>query len=186
MVDGDFVLAESHFDDFIEYFEIWLKYFYIADWEISYTFFPTVDADGDQYKAATVVHDRFNRLAEIRLSGIWDIEPEPENLCRVAFHECMELLLADIHLMASSRHFDTLIYDREHHRLIRKFESTIMKDLWENQNELFDIQSSVEEGDGEGQGVSEDDNDEALPRSWVRSVQRSLLGRWINCISPRS
>jgi len=107
------------------------------DWEISYLF---IDSDDETPRASMKVHDRFNRIASIQLYDSWDKPPSEFHLWRMAFHEVMELMMADVHCMAMDRDFDYNSYDREHHKIIRILEAAWFDEVWKHGHEVFNFQ----------------------------------------------
>lgn len=122
-------LEDRHFDFFVECCKAWLDHFGLLGWEIHFAF---MEAEVDSPKAALSVEDFQNRIGVIYLYNEFDMVPEERYLSRVAFHEVMEVLLADIHSLAIDRAFCADEYDKEHHRVIRTLEQRvfpILKDV---------------------------------------------------------
>lgn len=119
-------LTEYHFDYWVECCRAWVKYFGLIQWEIHYSF---QEASEDSPKASCSVEDFENRLVVLYLFNDFDSEPKAGYLNIVAFHEVMELFLSDIHMLAISREWSALEYDKEHHRIIRTLEKVVYPEL---------------------------------------------------------
>lgn len=151
-MEGYFELEKKHFIYFVNACKGFISFLGLVDWEVRYFF---QEGDEDDPKACMGVEDYGNRLAAIFIFDQWDAPPTPRNLWMVAFHEVLELFMSDTRHMAESREFNALLYDREHHRIIRMLENSVFLDMWENKNELFDIQSTTEVPECTEQEISE-------------------------------
>jgi len=139
-------LVSEHFEFFVSACKNWIKFLGLTDWCLTYRF---LDEDSEDARAATLMEHRGNRVASIFLYNNWDIVPTDFALWRTAFHEVLELMLFDLHILAQRRDWDYEKYDREHHRVIRILENSFMRDMWDNGHEIFNFQSSTE-----GRGIS--------------------------------
>jgi hypothetical protein len=169
-VFGEEAVERHHFAYFVGCCKALIHQFGISDWDVAYHFF---ESDEDTPRASMVVHCRFNRVASIQLYDSWDKVPSEHHLWRTAFHEVMELLLADLGMMAQSRTFDPLAYDRESHRVIRIMESAWFEEAWHDGNEVFNFQPSTK-----GRGVSRPEipvlgSEVPVPDPGLRSKKRS-------------
>jgi hypothetical protein len=138
---GYYTLKNFHFDQFVVWFKRWLNHFNLGGWEIRYYFHESTGEKSP--KASMLMDDYCNRLAVISLFDEWDIEPDTFGLSKVAFHECLELLFADVHILAQSRNFDCETYDAAHHHVIRTFEGSMFDELWKAGHDIFDIQPPI-------------------------------------------
>ena len=137
-------ITNEHFDLFVIYCKNWIHFFSIYDWEIGYQFRET---DSDDAKASFCVSDIGNRVGTIVLYDDFGFDLTDENyayvLSKVAFHEVVEVLMADVCYLAESRGLnETNRYDREHHRVVRLLENSVHWEMWKTVNvQRIDIQS---------------------------------------------
>ncbi len=113
----------------VKLFKIWvykyINFFDLSDWEI------TIEELIEKYIRATVLWDEMasNRIANFYYEKEWieNNKLTKDEIQRVAFHEVLELLLANLRVFSvehkekiSSREVDTEI-----HRIIRKLENKV-------------------------------------------------------------
>ena len=139
-VFGEDALERHHFAYWVGCCKALIKLTGMADWDVAYHF---LGSDDVSPRASMVIHDECNRVASLQLYDSWDKVPSEHNLWRTAFHEVMELLLADIAIMAHERFFNAKSYDRESHRVIRIMEVAWFEEMWKNGHEIFNFQSST-------------------------------------------
>jgi hypothetical protein len=175
---GMYELSDTHFERFTSECDKWISFFGFNDWDLDYMF---TDEETDA-RALTAIHCQHNRVASIVLSREWDIDPTEESLSKYAFHEVLELLFSDIHVLAVNREFDLDTFDKERHRVIRILEHSIFSRVWGDDG-TFDIQSDAKRRGSAGQEIPGIHNNESVPGTWLRRLQ-SKSRRWIDCISP--
>lgn len=179
-LDNDYKeLDDSHYDYFVRCFKGWSEYIGITDWMVEYSF----RDDDDDYRAATFIYCTENRLAGVVLSNSWDVDPTDYALSKTAFHEALELLFADLTILAGKREYNEGTYDKERHRVIRMLERSLFNRMWNNGYDILDFQSDAKSGGTAGSPISEIHSDETLPDTWVQRI-KSKSRRFINSLSP--
>jgi hypothetical protein len=181
-MSDDYKLHDGHFEYFVRCCKFILSSLGFMDWNLSYRF---MGDSGENARAMTILYDRNNRVASIVLFDEWDIPPDEFTIARIAFHECMEMILGDLAIIANDRSFSEDEYERASHRVIRTFENVLFPGLYHDRPEFFDIQSLPKIQEPEGSEVSGVvDPESSVHDSWL---QRSKLFavRWINRISSR-
>ena len=178
--DGCHYVSREHFYYWVACCRLWKKFLCLGDWEVGYNY---IESDEDSPRASMEVSDAANRLAQLSIYDSWDHTPTDYYLFRTAFHEVLEMLFADVHILAQSRNFDYIRYDREHHRIIRIFEGSFFDDMWERKHELFNFQSDDEGGCIARPEVPEFHSKTDLHVSWLQRAKQGAR-RWINRLSP--
>jgi hypothetical protein len=176
----EYELSDDHFNYFVLCCKGWLDHFGIKDWQVDYAL--KEDAD-DDFRAMTIIYCESNRVSEIILANIWDVDPNDYQLSKTAFHEVLELLLADLSMMAANREFNHDVFDRERHRVIRMLERAVFNRSWNNGHNAVNIQSESEVGCSKGRKVSEIHSEVSMPDTWVQRL-KSKSRRWLDCLSP--
>jgi hypothetical protein len=177
----DYKLHTGHFDYFVSCCKLILSSLGFNDWNLSYRF---IEESGENARAMTVLYDRDNRVASIVLCNSWDIPVDEFTLTRVAFHECCELMIGDLSLIAMDRCFNEGEYERASHRLIRTLENVLFQRLYDRDITFLDFQSLPKIKEPEGQEVSEvADRKSPVHDSRLQRIKLSAI-RWINRISP--
>lgn len=169
-IKTSYTLERHHFAYFVGCCRSLVKLMGLLDWELSYQF---LGSDAETPRASATVHDAGNRLASIQLYDEWDTDPNEWRLWRTAFHEVVELLLSNMHMMATSRAFDYLSYDREHHRVIRTLENSWFTEIWNNGHDVFNFQSDAEGRCCARPELPELDNKAQVPDPGVQRNKRS-------------
>lgn len=110
----------SHLKIFEEECRIWIKFFGLLDWMISF------DHEKLDEIRATVTFDVVARQATFCLSTDWDREPKDWLIQKTAFHEVCELRYAKIESMLNDRvSYKSDNVEEEIHSLIRVLENQI-------------------------------------------------------------
>jgi hypothetical protein len=164
------VLDSHHFAYFVGCCKALIKNIGVSDWDVSYHFF---ESDEETPRASMVVHDRTNRVASLQLYDRWDKVPSEHHIWRTAFHEVMELLMADLGMLAFQRHFSPAEYDRESHRVIRIMENAWFEEIWKHGHEIFNFQSTGKERGSSRPEIPVLGSDVSLPDPGVRSNKQS-------------
>jgi hypothetical protein len=97
----------------------WIKYFGLKGWDVA---FEHCDLGGDD---AQCEHDAEARMATLRMN----MDVSEENIAdKLAFHEVMELLLADLSTIASRRSATETEIGSAIHNIIHTFEGTLFRE----------------------------------------------------------
>jgi len=122
--------TEEHFKLFQRECLYWIKKLSLVNWEWFFT-------QATMEDRAIVEFHLIDRIATITLSKTWyNVEPTCKRICRVAYHEVLEVLLGSLEYIAISKiglgeHGDAL-YEGEIHKIIRTLENTHFVDDYKN------------------------------------------------------
>ena len=114
-------LTNKHFQLFRKECERNLEYLGLKNWKVYYQFKPLKDSFGrSQWKYSGMV-------ATITLAMEF---PKPfddleQQIKETALHECLEILLAPLTSLAQDRTWDSLVFDKEVHTVIRILEKLL-------------------------------------------------------------
>ncbi len=111
--------TKKHFEIFKKEMLKWVNILGLTDWE---WFFIHKSITEDAQ--ASVRYNREGRLATVALEPYWYIPVKTRELQRTAFHETIEVLLADYVLVAASRQYNPSEEETERHRIIRRLENS--------------------------------------------------------------
>lgn len=121
--------TETNADDFAIFVaasEEYLAYFGLLDWKVVYSH--------EDYEGALAWWESgptANRCVRIGLSVDWGQEIVTEKqVCKSAFHEVCELLLASLADKAC-KYFNWTIVEEDTHAVIRRLENSVFETLWE-------------------------------------------------------
>ena len=111
----------KHFELFKKECLKWINVLGLNDWEMDYT-----HKDIKSEWRSWVAYDVINRIATINLEISWDDNKPTDNLVkRMAFHEVLHLLFADISALVNSRTVTQKMLDMCEHKLIRILENIL-------------------------------------------------------------
>ena len=106
-----------HYEIFQKEAVKWIKRFGLFDWSIKF-----FHEAWDENCRARIRYNRATRVASINLETSWNTPIVIHELKKAAFHEVMELLIAELCLIASSRSYDEGDLEQESHTVIRRLE----------------------------------------------------------------
>ncbi len=112
--------TKAQFKLFKEESRRWIERFQLGDWEVYFE-----HKDSDDY-IASCSFDTESCVATIRLSQDWGSNPlDLYEIKKSAFHEVMELFLANYYTIATSRQYSLYHHNKTAHQLIRTLENAI-------------------------------------------------------------
>lgn len=142
-----FILTPEHFDIFKSAGELFVRLFGLTDWHIYYE----KEACKLNDAAAEVHIDFSGRMAQIRLAPHWGNEYPAtylneghlrRELCRIAFHEVVHVLTADMDWTGPGPRFSTdqvkILYEMNEHAFIRRMENVVFPLFYEKYLEVPD------------------------------------------------
>jgi len=111
---------QKHFVLFKRECNKWIRRFGLLDWRVYYRHEDSVG------KARCTIQHLEDRVCIITLSKFWEgIEPTNDEICRTAFHEVCELLLARLYTLSRRRFVGEGEIEEEHHAIIRRLEEAV-------------------------------------------------------------
>lgn len=118
MKDGEEVaLTNEHFESYKKYVRKYLKKLGLLGWDYSFRFEPS------DVSLASIEYYTDGRVCYFYLSSNWNIPPCDSMIERVAFHECLELLMQEVKRFCFSRNFNETDLEKEVHSIIRALEN---------------------------------------------------------------
>ena len=110
--------TKKDFKLFVKECQEWITVFGLKGWEFRFYHEYTQDED-----FARTEFQNTARWVDIKLHTDWPVKPNEQEIKKAAFHEVLEILFADLRMIASSRSFDEQQLDSEVHKIIHTFES---------------------------------------------------------------
>jgi len=146
MKDGEEVtLTLEHFEAYKKYVRKYIKELGLAGWDYGFRF------EQSDNSLATVEYYSDGRCCHFYLSTNWNIPPVDSMIERVAFHECLELLLQELKRFCFSRNFTDIDLEKEVHTVIRSLEN-----LFFGERELIDEDAEYKWLESKGANVGFD------------------------------
>ena len=128
MKDGEEVmLTLKHFEAYKKYVRKYIMELGLVGWEYGFKF------EYSDCSLGSIEYYSDGRCCHFCMSTTWNIPPIDSMIERVAFHECLELLLQELKRFCFSRNFTDTDLEKEVHTVIRSLEH-----LFFGERELID------------------------------------------------
>jgi len=135
--------SETDFDVFQKESKYWISKFGLTNWEIMFRHNP----EDDETDRALCYIEPQSHIATLVLPHSWySVEPSDYLIRRSAFHEVMEILLAEINILANERFTSRDKLETAIHSFIRVMENIVFEgDM--NQRAMKDVSKKKTNGD---------------------------------------
>jgi hypothetical protein len=119
-----YVLNKSEVKFFFDKFDEWRNFFGSAEWDVDYAMNAKL-LEGEYY--AAVGYNYKNKSATCFLNPEWSSKPSRRTIDKIAYHEALELILADMSRFSDTDGIDKNEMQAATHTVIRKLENSFFE-----------------------------------------------------------